>query len=393
MSEILLQGGHVGPAGHRRHPRSGRPHRGSWNRSRRRRRRTRRRHRARHLPGLVDAHAHVDKTLYGGAWTPHTAENTLADRIGTERRRRSELGLPRAEAMAALLERMVVSGTTHLRTHTDVDPEVGLRRVDAVREAADRMRGRIDVTQVAFPQYGILTQPGTADLLDAALRDGVAAIGGIDPAGVDGDPVRHLDVVFGLAERYGADIDIHLHDGGTLGAWELELIAERTAATGLDGRVTVSHAYALGQVDAAQQARLADRLASAGVSITTAATYNFPLPPLKLLRAAGVNVAAGNDCIRDLWGPYGTGNMLERTMLIAYRSGFRGDEDIELALRAATHGGANVLRLPDYGLAAGAPADLVVVPAEAPAEAVVARPIPTLVLKGGRCVARDGVLR
>jgi cytosine/creatinine deaminase len=343
------------------------------------------------LPGLVDAHAHLDKTLHGGPWIPHSATDVLADRIGNERRRRFELGLPRAEAMASLLDRMVVAGTTHLRTHTDIDPEVGLRRVEAVGEAADRMRDRIEVTQVAFPQYGILTQPGTADLLDAALRGGVAAIGGIDPAGVDGDPVRHLDIVFGLAEKHGADIDLHLHDGGTLGAWELELIADRTAATGLGGRVTVSHAYALGQLEPAEQARLADRLAATCVSITTSATYSFPVPPLKVLHAAGVNVAAGNDCIRDLWGPYGTGDMLERGMLIAYRSGFRRDEDIELALRAVTHGGAATLRLPRYGLAVGAQADLVVVPAEVPAEAIVAHPTPTLVLKSGRCISHDGV--
>ena len=344
------------------------------------------------LPGLVDAHAHIDKTLYGGPWTPHSATDTLADRIGNERRRRFELGLPRPKSMTALLEQMVISGTTHVRTHTDIDPEVGLTRVEAVREAVSGMAGRIGVTQVAFPQYGLLTAPGTADLLEAALREGVEAIGGIDPAGVDGDPVRHLDVVFGLAERYGTRVDIHLHDGGTLGAWELELIAERTEVTALQGRVTVSHAYAIGQIDQAHQARLADRLAAAGVSLTTAAVYNYPVPPLKLLRAAGVNVAVGNDGIRDLWGPYGTADMLERAMHVAYRSTFRRDEDIELALHAATRGGATALGLPDYGIAAGAPADLVAVAAEGPAAAVVMRPPRELVLKAGRIVARAGAL-
>ena len=125
----------------------------------------------------------------------------------------------------------MASGTSYVRSHTDIDPEVGLRGVEAVRAAVDRLDGRISVEQVAFPQHGILTNPGTAELLADALEAGVQTVGGIDPAGMDGDPVRHLDVVFDLAARYRARVDIHLHDGGSLGEWELDLIAERTAQT------------------------------------------------------------------------------------------------------------------------------------------------------------------
>jgi cytosine deaminase len=342
------------------------------------------------LPGLVEAHCHLDKTLYGGPWVPHTAGDALSDRIATERRRRGEVGVPDVDRIAALLERMVVSGTTHVRSHTDIDPALGLSGVDAVNAAVERLGGAITVRQVAFPQYGILVNPGTADLLDQALRAGVATVGGLDPAGFDRDPVRHLDVVFGLAEEHGASVDIHLHDGGTLGIWQLELIAERTAATGLGGRVAVSHAYGLGQADGATQQRIADLLAAAGVAVVTAAVYDFPVAPVKALRAAGVTVACGHDGIRDLWGPYGSGDMLERAMHLAYRNTFRRDEDIELALEAATYGGAALLGLAEYGLRPGAPADLVVVDARTPAEAVVTRPPRELVLKRGRVVARSG---
>jgi len=344
------------------------------------------------LPALVEGHAHLDKTLLGGPWVPHSAGDALADRIGNERRRRGPLGLPDVDHVTTLLERMVVAGTGHVRSHTDVDPEVGLRGVEAVAEAAERLAGRVAVHQVAFPQHGLLSNPGTAELLDAALAAGVEAVGGLDPAGGDRDPVGHLDVVFGLAERHGAGVDIHLHDGGSLGIWELELIAERTRATGLGERVTVSHAYALGQADPVTQGRLAELLAAAGVTILTAAAYDFPVPPLKALRAAGVNVATGHDGIRDLWGPYGTGDMLDRAMHVAYRSTFRRDEDIELALHAATYGGARALGLEGYGLVAGAPADLVVVEAGSAAEAVVTHPVRDLVVKAGRVVARAGAL-
>lgn len=333
------------------------------------------------LPGLVEAHCHLDKTLYGGPWVPHSADDTLAGRIGNDLGRRAELGVPSVPRIAALLEHMSAAGTTHVRSHTDIDPLIGLRGVEAVREAA--AGAPIDVRQVAFPQHGVLTNPGTAELLEEALKGGVEAVGGLDPAGIDRDPVRHLDLVFGLAGRYGTHLDLHLHDGGSLGGWELELIIERTKALGLGGRVAVSHAYALGQLDAAYQERLAQGLAEAGVAIVTAAVYTFPVPPIKTLRAAGVTVACGHDGIRDLWGPYGSGDMLERAMHVAYRSTFRRDEDIELALEAATHGGARALALDDYGLAPGDRADLVVVPAGGPAEAVVVHPARTLVMKNG----------
>ncbi|MFG1706449.1 amidohydrolase [Nonomuraea sp. M3C6] len=333
------------------------------------------------LPGLVEAHCHLDKTLYGGPWVPHSADDTLAGRIGNDLGRRAELGVPSVARIGALLERMSAAGTTHVRTHTDIDPLVGLRGVQAVREAA--AGSPVDVQQVAFPQHGVLTNPGTAELLEEALKSGVEAVGGLDPAGIDRDPVRHLDLIFGLAERYGTHLDIHLHDGGSLGGWELELITERTKALGLGGRVTVSHAYALGQLDEAYQDRLAQGFAEAGVALATAAVYSFPVPPIKKLRAAGVTVTCGHDGIRDLWGPYGSGDMLERAMHVAYRSTFRRDEDISLALEAATYGGARALGLEGYGLAPGDRADLVVVPSGSAAEAVVVHPARTLVMQDG----------
>ncbi|TYB67755.1 amidohydrolase family protein [Nonomuraea sp. PA05] len=333
------------------------------------------------LPGLVEAHCHLDKTLYGGPWVPHSAGDTLSGRISNDLGRRAELGVPSVARITALLERMSRAGTTHVRTHTDIDPVAGLRGVEAVREAA--AASPLDVRQVAFPQHGVLTNPGTAALLEEALKSGVEAVGGLDPAGIDRDPVRHLDLIFGLAGRYGTHLDIHLHDGGTLGGWELGLIIERTKALELRGRVAVSHAYALGQLDEAAQDHLVEGLAEAGVAVVTAAVYDFPVPPVKKLRAAGVTVACGHDGIRDLWGPYGSGDMLERAMHVAYRSTFRRDDDIELALEAATVGGARALGLDDYGLAPGDRADLVVVPAGSPAEAVVVHPARTLVMKDG----------
>ncbi|MFP5312261.1 MAG: amidohydrolase family protein [Actinomycetes bacterium] len=338
------------------------------------------------LPGFIDSHCHVDKTLWGGPWIPHTAGPSVAERIADERVRRLDVGYPAPNRITALLEQMSQCGTTSIRTHTDVDPEVGLSAIAAVQESANAMAGRIDVQQVAFPQQGVVTRPGTASLLKDALDMGATAIGGVDPAGFDGDPNGQLDAIFNIAGNAGCDIDIHLHDPGELGIWQVEKIIERTKGMGMGGRVTISHAFCLGDMSAPVQSRVFDGLAEARISLTTAAVFSRPVLPLRVLAEQGITVGCGNDGIRDLWSPYGNGDMLERAMFVAYRGDLRRDEDIASALDTATYNGARILGLEGYGLDVGCTADLVVVPARNVAEAVVSRPQRSLVLKSGRVV-------
>ncbi len=338
------------------------------------------------LPGLIDSHCHIDKTLWSGPWIPHTAGPTVADRISDERLRRLDVGYPSRERITALLEQMSNCGTTSIRTHTDVDPEVGLTGIEAVQKAAFALRERIDVQQVAFPQQGVVTRPGTASLLKDAIDMGATAIGGVDPAGFDGDPNGQLDAIFNIACNTGCEIDIHLHDPGELGVWQILQIIQRTKSMGMEGRVTVSHAFCLGDMPAPVQSRVFDGLAETRISLTTAAVFSRPVLPLKILADEGINVGSGNDGIRDLWSPYGNGDMLERAMFVAYRGDLRRDQDIELALDTATHNGAKILGLENYGLDVGCKADLVVVQAHNVAEAVVSHPLRNLVIKNGQVV-------
>ena len=155
----------------------------------------------------------------------------------------------------------IASGATAVRSHAQVDTDCGLDRLEGVLAAREAHAERADVQVVAFPQSGILRDPGTADLLDAAVRAGADLVGGLDPCAFDRDPVAHLDVVFGIADRHGVGVDIHLHETGELGAFTIELIAERTVALGMQGSVTISHAFALGSVDASRQAALIELLA------------------------------------------------------------------------------------------------------------------------------------
>jgi cytosine deaminase len=338
------------------------------------------------LPGLVEAHCHLDKTLFGRSWVPHSADDALADRISNDRNRRGELGLPDRESMEALVQAMSGFGTTTLRTHTDVDPDVGLTGVHAVEQLAADVADRVTIQQVAFPQHGLLDLLGTAELLASAMESGASVVGGLDPA-AEGDPVRYLDVIFGIAESHGAMVDLHLHTHGSVGVDELDLVIERTLALGMAGRVVVSHVYAFGDIDDSAARHLADRMAEAGVGVITAAPYDFPVPPLRLLHDAGVVIGCGHDGIRDLWGPYGTGDLLDRARHIAYRSMFRRDEDILLVLDAATVGGDRLLGGEGSAVVPGAMADLVVVPVAADAEAVIAAPLGRTVVKAGQVVA------
>lgn len=342
------------------------------------------------LPGFVEAHTHLDKNFLGLPWQPHTAAPNLMGRIENERALKARLGLDAATQSARQVLRSVAHGTTHIRSHVDVDPQVGVRSIEGVLATKQRYRDLVDIEIVAFPQWGLLTRPGTPELMEGALRLGADLVGGLDPAAIDRDPKGHLDLVFGLAERFGKGIDIHLHEPGELGAFTTELVCERTRALDMGGRVTLSHAFCLGMPDQDRVDRLIDLLAESGIAILTTGPAGWPAPPVKRLVERGVLVCAGNDGIRDAWTPFGSGDMLERAALVAMRNGFRKDEDLALALDVCTRGGAAVMGLEGYGLEVGDAADFVLVEAECVAEAVAANPPRKLVVKRGRVVARDG---
>jgi len=345
------------------------------------------------LPPLVDGHIHLDKTLLGLPWTPNQAAgNKVTDRIEAERKVRAARTVPEAETGSNLVRQVVTSGTLHMRSHVDIDNQLGLRNLHEVLKIRERFQGLVTIQIVAFPQSGILRSPGTADLLDAAIAQGADLVGGLDPVGIDGDLDGHLDAVFGIAERRSVGVDIHLHDGGEGGIAQLLAIAERTIASGLKGRVAVSHAFALGSVDVDMAARTADVLAKAGVAIMSHGPGGAAIPPLALLRQHGVVVFGGSDNIRDAWSPFGNGDMLDRAMMIGYRANFRHDHELQFAFDMVTGAAARVLGIAGYGIAVGGPADFVIVDAGSIAESVAARPRRKLVIKAGRVVARDGAL-
>ncbi len=338
------------------------------------------------LPSLIEGHVHLDKVLWGTPWPGYRSGTTVKERIAREKAYRTSLSTPAETRGALLVEAEIAFGTGHMRTHVDIDTDWGLSNLEAVLKIRERYAAQIDIQIVAFPQSGILAAPGTADLLDAALREGADLIGGLDPAYIDGDPKGSLDIVFALAEQHGKGVDIHLHEGGPLGLFELDLIAERTRALGLGGKVTVSHAYCLGDATPDALASSAETLARAGVSILTSAPEQS-MPPLRPLWAAGVTVFCGNDNIRDTWSPFGTGDLLERANIAARQQNLVSDEELHAALNLITGATAEVMSLQGYGLSPGDRADFLLVDAPAAPEAIASPPRNRVVYKAGKLVA------
>jgi cytosine/creatinine deaminase len=342
------------------------------------------------LPGLVEAHTHLDKTLWGMGWHPNSAGPRLIDKIENERRLKKELGIDAARQSARQVVQSLRMGSTHIRSHVDVDTEVGLSGIEGVMATRERYRDAIDIEIVAFPQSGMLIRPGTVALMEEALKLGAEVVGGLDPSAIDRDPKGHLDTVFEFAQKYGRPIDVHLHEPGELGGFSIELIVERTRALGMQGKVTVSHAFCLGMADRDYAKALIDDLARECIAVMTTGAPSRPVPPIKQCVDAGVVVCSGSDGIRDTWGPYGNADMLERAMLLGLRNNFRRDDEVEIALDVCTYGGAKAMAVEGYGLKEGSAADLLLVAGETPTEAVVSRPSKRTVIKRGRVVVRDG---
>ncbi|HEY9292926.1 MAG TPA: amidohydrolase [Microlunatus sp.] len=345
------------------------------------------------LPGFVNTHAHVDKSWWGQPWVSYGGRPTTQGRIAHERAERDKYGIPSVDSTVAVLREFLRHGTTLVRSHVDVDLGVGLRGIEVTRQAAAALGDAIEVEFVAFPQDGVIRRPGVLELLDRAAAEGAANIGGLDPASIDRNPVAQLDGLFDIAQRRGVGIDIHLHDGGSLGLFQYELIIDKVRETGLQGKINISHGFALGDVPDGQLDALLDGLQEAGMSWTTVAPIGSRPLPWRQLRERGIPVGLGTDGIRDLWSPYGDGDLLQVARGFARLHGLRTDEDLTYAVELATTYGAGFVHRANHGLTVGARADIVLLDAENAPDVLVRAPRRELVIAGGQVVVRDGELR
>ena len=197
------------------------------------------------LPSFSDVHVHLDSTRLGLPFREHTGGPGVWGMMMNDRNNWRTAEAPIGERVETTLRMMIERGTTRVRSYAQVDADCGLERFEAVAAARETHKDRAQVEIIAFPQAGLLLEKGSAEVLEEALKAGANVVGGIDPCSLDRDPVQHLDIVFGLAEKYQLPIDIHLHEPGELGLFSADLIAERTKALGMQGQVTISHGYPL----------------------------------------------------------------------------------------------------------------------------------------------------
>ncbi|MFG3037626.1 amidohydrolase [Streptomyces sp. NPDC048330] len=343
------------------------------------------------LPSLVDAHIHPDKTTWGGSWVSRRPASAIADYVAQDVELFRSQRRPVAERAYGLMSHAVARGTRAMRAHADVAPAYGLAGVEGLAAARERLRHALDVQIVAFPQHGVIRTPGTAALLERAARAGlVDMIGGIDPIGFDQALDEQLDTVFGIADRHGVGVDIHLHDRGEKGLRALRGIIDRTRALSLAGRVTVSHVFCLPGLTDGELGSLAAGLGDQDIALTTVAPSDSLVLPIARLREHGVRVGLGSDGVRDSWSPFGNADMMHRAHLLGWVTDVRLDDELTDCYGVAAHGGADVMGLAHADFAAGAPADFVLVRGECLPQVVVDMPRRDVVVHGGVVVARDG---
>ncbi|YCA45145.1 amidohydrolase family protein [Bacillus sp. JZ8] len=289
------------------------------------------------LPSFRDMHIHIDKTYYGGPWkAPMVPTKGILTRLEEEREllpRLLPVAKERAEKLLSLLLR---SGSTHIRTHCNVGPVIGLKNLEATVQAVEAYKGKTSVEIVAFPQHGLL-RSNSFSYVREALRNGASLVGGVDPATLDENIEKSLQTVMELAVEANANIDMHLHDPGHLGIFTFKRLASLTEEAGWQGRVTISHAYAFADISREEAGEVAELLARQGISITSSVPVDRTIP-ISLLQEKGVEVSLGDDSITDHWSPFGKGDSLEKAATLAECFNLSDERSLGQALKFITGG-------------------------------------------------------
>jgi len=281
-------------------------------------------------------------------------------------------------------------GTTHIRAFADVDRKARLEGVKALLRARDEWRGRVEIQVVAFPQDGIVGEPGAAELVRQALELGADVVGGIPWIEyTQADAQAHVDAMFDLAVEFDRDVSMLVDDAGDAGLRTLEMMAVRAIRSGRVGRVLAHHARAMSLYPTPYLQKVAALLKQAGMGIVTD-PHTGPLHArVRELLEEGVLVCLGQDDISDAYYPYGRNNALEVAFLASHLLWMTTREDMERLYDMITLDAARAIGLRDHRLGVGAPADLVVLDAPDVLEALREHAPPRYVIRQGRLLVES----
>ncbi|HEX2527839.1 MAG TPA: amidohydrolase family protein [Geminicoccus sp.] len=353
-------------------------------------------------PPLIDCHFHMDATLSLGLPRLNRS-GTLLEGIALWNELKPLL------TQEALLERglrycdmAVAQGIGAIRTHVDVcdDRLVG---VEAMVELRARVSSYLTLQLVAFPQDGLYRSPTAMQNLMRALDLGVDVIGGIphfERTMEDGR--RSVTEMCELGANLGRMVDLHCDESDDPLSRHVEQFAYETQRLGLGGRVTGSHLTSMHSMDNYYASKLIALIAESGMAAISNPLINITLQGrhdtyprrrgltrVPELQAAGVPVAFGQDCVMDPWYSMGSGDMLEVAHMGVHAVPMTSMDQIRSAFDAVTSVPASIMNLEGYGLTPGCKADLIVLDAADPVEAVRIKPPRLHVIRGGKVLARS----
>lgn len=346
------------------------------------------------LPGLVETHIHLDKACI--MQRCQLSEGTLAEAIAQTRSAKAEFTEADVyQRGAQVLDKAIIQGTTHMRTHVEIDPQIGLTGFNAVRRLQADYAWAISLEICVFPQEGLLNNPGTEALLCEALAQGAEVLGGCPYT--DADPGAQIRRLFELAVAFDRDLDFHLDfdlnpEGMTIGE-----VIRCTHQHGWGGRVTIGHVTKLSTLPRDTLLAVAQSLAEAGVQVTCLPStdlfltgrehfQNRPrgLAPLQHLHAYGVTCSLSTNNIGNPFTPYGDASLVRQANLFANVSQLATEAELLRCMSWVSSESARLLRLPDYGLTPGCRADFIVFDAPSPAAVVAEISPPLMGYKAGR---------
>jgi cytosine/creatinine deaminase len=361
------------------------------------------------IPGFVESHIHLDIALMNSWDTPGRSKpfhSPIELNEALEERRKNFTCQEIEERAGRAIQLACRHGVTAMRAQCHVDPEVGLRHLEALVAVREKYRDQMTIQIVAFPQQGFFSKPGSLDLFVRAFRCGADVMGCASnlERGTGVSFRQHIDTALDLAIEMDVDLDLHADLGipASVGLEDLEVVhaARRVIERGYQGRVTAGHLCAL---DSAKPEVAKDAIAlirEAQISVISqpdmyrlgredSIHIRRGLTRVKQLLAAGVNVAYASNNVRDAFRPLGNFDLLEEGLVLAYGAHMDSVGELDLLLKMCTYGAAGALGLKGYGLEAGCQADFVVLDAPSPSAAIVGQAEKMYVYKAGRLVAQN----
>ena len=344
--------------------------------------------------GLIETHIHLDKSRLADRLQPEPGRRINPMRqVAAIKETLSVEDIGRRAAQT--LEDCIVNGTTRMRTQVEVDPAIGMRGFDAVQSLIADYRWAIDIEICVFAQDGLTNYPGTDALLVEGLRRGARAIGGAPR--YDPDHAGQIRRIFELAREFDAEIDIHLDVGDGTDELDVPLVCDLAEEFGRGGRVAVGHMAKLSTLPPERLAAAARRMADAGVAVTV-----LPLTDLFVmgrdqdhnirrgvadahaLVGHGVNCSLSTNNVLNPVTPFGDCSPIRMANLHANVLQRGRAEELRECFAMLTLRSARLLNLADYGIAVGNPADIAVIDAESPEQAIAQIRPPLAVYKRGR---------